>query len=158
MRSDIINLSTADFSQLAGEILKSGNMLRFRANGSSMVPTVCDGDILVVAPLGRRLPRFGDIVLHHSADTGALIAHRIVGSRKQDNGLEFFTRGDANLIQKEMVGADEILGRIVRIEHQSGGSSCTTGFRAYFAALIAIARSKTRRFVRRIRSFFRRRG
>jgi len=103
-------LSSATFSSLAQELSASGISFRFRAVGQSMYPTICNGEILHVEPIGNEKLVCGDIVLFHRCD--GLKAHRIVKIR----GEAFVTRGDSSLQVDGEVGREQIVGRVVAKE------------------------------------------
>jgi hypothetical protein len=64
------------FENLICDYLKSGCMVRFRASGSSMHPTIRQDEIVIVAPVQPICPVIGDILL--SCCSGKLSAHRLV--------------------------------------------------------------------------------
>src|SRR5207302_2357917 len=53
--------------ELAAQVLKDSGMLRLRASGSSMLPSVWPGDILTIRPHSFERWRPGDIALYLSA-------------------------------------------------------------------------------------------
>lgn len=88
-------------------LLALGYSVRFRANGSSMYPTIRDGELITVVPAGPSEVRKGDIVLYRS-DHG-VIAHRVKGS----GPTRFRLRGDAADADDAPVGPQRILGKVV---------------------------------------------
>ena len=79
-----------------------------------MVPTIADGDILIVDPL-TSLPSIGDIVLFSRG--GEFKAHRIISKRSQG----FITRGDAGDEPDGMVQEEDLIGRVVAKQCQISG-------------------------------------
>ncbi|MBT0770964.1 signal peptidase I [Kineosporia sp. J2-2] len=76
----------------------------------SMAPAVRAGDVLLVAPLGARPARVGEVVTYRRPGTGALVTHRI--TTVDDEGRAYRTRGDANLVDDAgPVPAGAVLGR-----------------------------------------------
>lgn len=65
-------------------------MVRYR--GISMYPTLRDGELLRLEPLGATLPRAGDVIVFAGAHPGHQIIHRVL--RRQGGAV--VTRGDNN--------------------------------------------------------------
>jgi GNAT superfamily N-acetyltransferase len=71
-----LNLGAGDLAELAAEILERGGCLSFRATGSSMQPTLRDGDLLKVVPVELSSLGPGDVVLYRAPD-GCAAVHRV---------------------------------------------------------------------------------
>ncbi len=93
--------------ELAAEVLRTSGRLRFRATGTSMLPSVLPGDVLTIEPVAISEASLGDLLLYHR--DGRFWVHRLV--RKAPDLL--CTRGDALEAQDPPVSPDEILGRVV---------------------------------------------
>jgi signal peptidase I len=121
------------FSELLEETLNRGHSIRFRAPGDSMYPTIRDGDVITVTPLGASSVTIGDIILYqHKA---GVTVHRVMRILKrneeasrsalkgsQDRSfsetLHFFLRGDAAVVFDDPVSADQILGKVTLVERE----------------------------------------
>ncbi len=79
--------------ELIAEEFRAGREVRFRVTGSSMVPTVWPGDVIVVRPVDAGPVRPGGLLLFRR--DGRLVVHRVVGRSLRENSLQFITRGDA---------------------------------------------------------------
>jgi signal peptidase I len=115
------------------EILKQGHSIRFRAPGDSMYPTIRNGDVITVTPLGASSVTNGDIILYqHRSGVAAHRVMRII-KRSEENSrsalkdpqdrsssetLHFFLRGDAALVFDDPVSADHILGKVTLVERE----------------------------------------
>jgi hypothetical protein len=79
---------------LTDDLMANDCQIRFRARGSSMHPTIRDGEPIVLQRIDLAQLRRGDIVLSRQRDR--LFAHRIVKLTKAD-GLptSLLLRGDA---------------------------------------------------------------
>jgi len=110
-----LHVDTENFCALTKATLDAGHAFRFRANGRSMQPTVHNGDIIKVIPMGNYRLRLGDIALHR-ASGGGMVVHRIIWTTHR--GLEkiYYTRGDAFGANSERVAETDILGRATQIE------------------------------------------
>lgn len=103
------------FQVLSAELLADGLMIRFRASGQSMTPTIQDGEAITVAPVHVVDVRRGDILLYRSGR--GLLAHRVVRIEPQRDGAPQLTlRGDASLTEDEPIAAAQVLGRVVSVE------------------------------------------
>lgn len=88
--------------------LASGNKVRITLVGSSMQPTLCEGDVLTLAP-PERDPKVGDIVLFRYR--GLHLLHRIVAVE----GDSYIIRGD-NSAGTECCRREDIVGILVNVE------------------------------------------
>jgi hypothetical protein len=96
---------------LISATLRAGHVVRFRALGSSMVPALWPGDVLVAKPLDGAPPAIGDITLTMS-DRG-LIVHRLVEQRLRDGETLIVTRGDALATCDPATPASAVVGVVV---------------------------------------------
>jgi signal peptidase I len=105
------------FDHLCLSLLQQGCSVRFQAPGSSMHPTILDGDIITVQPVQASHIVCGDIILYHSQ--GGVIAHRVVRIHKSNNETPLWIlRGDAFGACEEQVVAQQVLGRVVSVERR----------------------------------------
>lgn len=104
------------FEEITSELLASGYGFRFQARGRSMFPTIEDGDMVHVRPLGERKLRTGDIVLVRVHQE--FKAHRIV----QKRGKRLVLRGDAGHDNDGTFVRDQILGLVIAKESVPTGS------------------------------------
>ncbi|MGZ3530697.1 MAG: S24/S26 family peptidase [Vulcanimicrobiaceae bacterium] len=86
---------------------------RMRLTGKSMIPTVRDGDELIVVPQTSK-PRFGDVIVF--AHQGILVAHRVIGVSG-----EILAAGDASRGKREHVREPEILGTATHVLRHNDG-------------------------------------
>ena len=113
MRS--LSLDGAELAALSAGVLGRGGAFRFRARGGSMAPFIRDGDTLTVAPVEAAALRVGDVVLYR-ADGDRLAAHRVVARRLEGDRRRWVTRGDAAKGPGDVVAAEQVLGRVVRVQ------------------------------------------
>lgn len=79
--------------------------------GGSMGPYLASGrDAVVLAPMGERACRVGDICLYRR-DNGAYILHRIVGRR----GDTYTFAGDAQTTREYGIRKEQLLGRVTAV-------------------------------------------
>ena len=107
----------APFAETIEDLLRSGHVVRFHADGWSMHPTIRYGEILMVEPVAHSPLHTGDILLYRRAH--AAIAHRLVGMSSSTAGRSTLTlRGDAADCDDSPVGLDQVLGRVVAVERR----------------------------------------
>jgi signal peptidase I len=107
-------LAGAALGELSRAVLERGVSFRFRAMGGSMYPLIENGDVLTVAPLGRRPLCPGDVVEFRDPGHGGLRVHRVVGRR---NGA-CLVQGDGVAAPDGWVPLENILGRVTEITRQ----------------------------------------
>jgi hypothetical protein len=106
---------SAQFSDVVESLLSRGIRVRFRAAGKSMLPTVRDGEHLIVAPVSSREIVRGDVVLCET--WRGPVAHRVEAIETNAAGARLFLlRGDASLSRDRPVPASALLGRVVGVE------------------------------------------
>ena len=93
-------------------VLRRGRPCRFEARGSSMHPSIRDGDIVTVRPLGPAGPRVGDVVAFVVPGSESVRIHRVVGT----DGGRFLLKGDNGLVDDGLVERPDILGDVARVE------------------------------------------
>ncbi len=108
-----------------------------------MYPSIREGELITVEPVVASDVTLGDIVLYRSQR--GLIAHRVIQvSRPQsepsayraagfslrassgEGTLGFLSQGDASLCRDEPVGAEQILGRVIRVERDGHSVALAT--------------------------------
>lgn len=103
------------FIHVLEELLREGHPVRFRAPGWSMHPTIRNGEIITVAPLGRSPVRVGDVVLYRRGR--AAIAHRVIRVRSASGrSVGFVLQGDAAPSCDRPIELAQVLGRVLAIE------------------------------------------
>ncbi|MEO8519830.1 MAG: S24/S26 family peptidase [Acidobacteriota bacterium] len=108
----MVHRDAAMFLDACERLLADGCAVRFRAEGTSMLPTVADGELLLVAPVRVEDIGRGDILLCR-CPAGAL-AHRVADISTIPGGSrEFLLRGDGKLGCDAPVAAADVLGRVM---------------------------------------------
>jgi signal peptidase I len=122
---------TKVFPELISHLLTEGHTARFSAPGDSMYPTICDGDMITVAPVQTASVTAGDIILYRHRS--GVAAHRVKRIIKPSEGpsrnahydsqnlsssetLQLILRGDAAVVYDDPVGVDRILGKVILVE------------------------------------------
>jgi signal peptidase I len=103
---------------LAAEVVKNFGRVRLRVEGTSMVPVICPGDLVVVERASVREMAPQEIAVF--AREGRLIMHRVI-ARSGSPGCEYLiTRGDRTRRDDAPVSGSELIGRVTRIGRRNG--------------------------------------
>jgi hypothetical protein len=112
-----VNLEAPDFLEHARQMLSRGIPVEMRMSGSSMRPTIEDGDIVTIIPVSDLPIKPGDIVLYQTRFDTAVI-HRVV---RIDRGLSeklVVTRADSSNQNDVPAPVHRVLGRVNLIERE----------------------------------------
>ena len=103
------------FGAVVAEALTTGTVVRFSAEGTSMYPTIRDGEVITIAPIstGEDAIVCGDVLLCRH-DT-RMLAHRLVGVTTRGAERRFHFRGDAKAACDAPVGADAVVGKVISV-------------------------------------------
>ena len=102
---------------LAADILRSGGSVRLQALGTSMLPSIWPGDVLVIDGNAGERVTLGDLAL--VGRDGRFFIHRLVGRIEAQDQVQWITRGDALSENDPPVPVSELLG-IVSAVHRNG--------------------------------------
>lgn len=151
--------------ELAGEVVRTFGRVRVRVTGTSMIPAVWPGDVLVVERRPPEKLQRGEIAV--AEREGTLVAHRVVAPSAPFVAPGFnpasprptatvITRGDSQLLADEPLRPDELLGTVVLIERGTSARQPrrALGFAARLLAAIARRSTTAARVLVRLHSIF----
>ncbi len=101
------------FQPVLRSLLEEGLTVRFEAGGRSMLPTIHDGDTLVVEPVDPSSIERGDVLVVEGSK--CVRAHRVVGGVGRDGGT-LIIRGDALRLPDAPSASEKVLGRVAEVE------------------------------------------
>ena len=102
------------FVGLTRELLQRGCHVRFRAAGTSMHPTIRDGEVVTVAPASGDAFAVGDVLLCRFGRRPT--AHRVVAVQPSDDGRPVLhLRGDNLCSPDGPVRAEDVIGRVLTV-------------------------------------------
>jgi signal peptidase I len=110
-----VTLETPDFLEQARQLLSKSIPVELRMSGSSMSPSIEDGDVVTVEPITGDPIRQGDIVLYQSRYDTAVI-HRVVRLDRSSPERFILTRGDSATQSDLPIPLHRILGRVKLVE------------------------------------------
>ena len=115
----VVDQDKKALKDFASGLLGEGKMVRMRAGGNSMYPSIRAGSILHIKSLkvpGEVL--IGDIIAWEREDD--MIVHRVTHKYRTDNQCFFITRGDSSLSSDRPVAFEDIAGKVVLVETGRG--------------------------------------
>ncbi|QUV85225.1 S24/S26 family peptidase [Chloracidobacterium aggregatum] len=121
-------LESPDILRTARAELMRDGVYRFRVNGSTMRPTISDGDWLTVEQVPTTQLGVGDIVLLCTSSQTAVV-HRILRFEQRHATTYVVTRGDAAEGLDVSVPVSNVVGRVLRIESNGVRHDLTTFWR-----------------------------
>jgi len=101
------------FGAVIEHVLTAGTTVRFRAEGTSMYPTIRDGEAITIASIAAADVVRGDVLL--CRHEGRMLAHRVVEVTTRGADRFFELRGDSKAACDTLVSADAVVGRIVGV-------------------------------------------
>jgi signal peptidase len=105
------------FGAVIERALTGGTTVRFRAEGTSMYPTIRDGEAITIAAIATNDIVRGDVLLCRHKKR--MVAHRVVNVAACGTERFFELRGDSKGSCDMPVGADAVVGRIIGV-HRNG--------------------------------------
>ena len=136
---------------LLAEVLRRFGEIRLRVSGTSMLPAIRPGDILIVGRCTIDELGSGDVVLFRSGER--LFAHRVARTCVGEGPSVLITKGDALMSDDPPLPFSQVLGRVTaicpgerllrdRIRDSKIGSACGM---AKHGCLAALGRLRRRR-------------
>ncbi|SRR6266576_248262 len=101
------------FGAVIEKALTAGATVRFRAEGSSMYPTIRDGEAVTIAAVCTDDVVRGDVLLCRHEQR--MVAHRVVGVGSRGRERFFELRGDSKASSDMPVDVDAVVGRIIDV-------------------------------------------
>jgi hypothetical protein len=136
-KAEELPLSGPALLELMGAVLARGAAFRFCARGWSMAPFIRDGDVITVSPLGRDLPRAGEVVAFVRPEGGNLVVHRAVARR----GTALLIQGDGVAEYRDgVIPAENLVGRVTCVERE--GRKVCLGLGPERAAIAWLSRAR----------------
>jgi signal peptidase I len=132
-----VNLETPDFLEHARQLLSQSIPIEMRMSGSSMRPTIEDGDVITIEPVAEDRIAPGDIILYQSRYDTAVI-HRVVRVERSLPERTVVTRGDAAAQTDVPVPFNKVLGRVRLVERAGAPVKLVRPARKLASRLIAL--------------------
>lgn len=102
-------------ASLMRQAIRQGRTVGLRIRGNSMYPTLKDGSMVLVEPLGERELQRGDIVVWHRQDGGtAMIVHRVLRCYHFEGRRYLVTKGDHVLTTDLPIQESDVIGAVCK--------------------------------------------
>jgi signal peptidase I len=101
---------------LGFSLLAEGKILKIKADGYSMYPTVKPGSIIYIEPLIENMSPVPGEIIAWKRESG-FVVHRLVKITRNSDETSYFTRGDSCSSEDQPVTKELIAGRVVRVEN-----------------------------------------
>ena len=105
---------------LGFSLLAEGTILKIKANGYSMYPSIKPGTTIFIEPLEDYSNLLPGEIIAWKRESG-FVVHRFVRSERRGNDIIYYTRGDSSKFEDKPVTRDQIAGKVVRIENENNG-------------------------------------
>lgn len=104
---------------LGFSLLAEGTILKIKANGYSMYPSIKPGTTIFIEPMedySDLLP--GEIIAWKRVS--GFVVHRFIRTENRGNEVYYYTRGDSCRFEDKPVTSNQIAGKVIRIEDRKG--------------------------------------
>ena len=109
------SLSGAVTIELIQAAFAKDALFRFKVKGFSMSPFIKDEDIITLSPVWRSKGALGKLVACVCPEHKKLVVHRVVGRKSN----RYLIRGDSCLEPDCLMGKEDILGCVTKIEREN---------------------------------------
>jgi signal peptidase I len=119
-RSERLSLDSPTLLEYARFELSRRRSLRFRMSGTSMRPTIDDGDVVTVEPIEATAVQPQDVIFYVSA-SGIPLVHRVIAFEQRSGCTYVVTRADHAQVTNIPVPLAQVLGRVTTIQRHGSG-------------------------------------
>jgi signal peptidase I len=103
---------------LGFSLLAEGKILKIKADGYSMYPSIKPGSVIFIEPLEENSSPVPGEIIAWKRESG-FVVHRLVKIIMNENEILYFTRGDSCGYEDQPVTRDLIAGKVVLVENQN---------------------------------------
>lgn len=132
------NCATNPKQSLLVQALTEHGSCRFLVSGSSMLPTLWPGDLVLIQRRPLQQLVVGDVVLHQS--DGRFFLHRLESCQTHDDRVYFVTRGDAMPQRDPPFSSAHLLGVLAGVQRDGDWLSLPLRMPATARVLAALVR------------------
>jgi signal peptidase I len=112
-------LSHSVLKEIGFTLLAEGKTLKVKAEGYSMYPAIKPGSVIYIEPFGEGNWPVPFEIIAWKKESG-FVVHRFVRFLKEEEEVQFITRGDSCMAEDDPVTFDQLAGRVVRVETPEG--------------------------------------
>lgn len=103
------------FSAIIDALIRKGVSVKFRVNGTSMLPGIRTGDVIQLSPFQGRFPELGDVVARMADSHQSIVIHRIIKIQKQG----YLIKGDSLFKADGLFHRESIIGFVSGIQREN---------------------------------------
>lgn len=107
-----LSLGSSDLAELAAEVFDRGGGISFVALGSSMLPTLRDGDLLAAVPQDPFSIKKGVLLMYRTGEDRAAV-HRVADAGRISSHGEILLSSDSSPQDRYRISIEQVMGRIV---------------------------------------------
>lgn len=100
---------------LGFSLLGEGTILKIKAGGYSMYPSIKPGTTIFIEPQAEYINLVPGEIIAWKRESG-FVVHRLIRTEKKVNEIIYITRGDSSKYEDTPVNMDQIAGKVIRIE------------------------------------------
>ncbi|HBE41327.1 MAG TPA: hypothetical protein DDW27_09010 [Bacteroidales bacterium] len=104
---------------LGFSLLAEGRILKIKADGYSMYPSIKPGTTIFIETLAENKILLPGEIIAWKRESG-FVVHRFARSEYKGNEVFYYTRGDSCIREDEPVTRDQIAGKVIRTEDRKG--------------------------------------
>ncbi len=148
-----LNLGSSALAELAAEVFDRGGTISFIAMGSSMLPTLKDGDLLTAVPEDAYSIKQGDLLLYRAEDGHAAV-HRVSDTSRISSHAELTLSSDSDPDDLYRIPIEQVMGKVVSAARDGKAvridSVASDKPQTFFASLVTRFKSVPRNTAARI--------
>lgn len=114
----------------------------FQVVSPSMEPALRLGTVVIVEQVDPTEVEVGDIISFYSRDPdiyNSIVTHRVDGIKQKDDGVVFYTKGDANPARDKLsVKGNQFIGKVTDVSNILGSFVMLLSYKGVFALLILV--------------------
>jgi len=100
---------------LGFSLLAEGTILKIKADGYSMYPSIKPGTTIFIEPLKEDENIVPEQIIAWKRESG-FVVHRLIRTENRVDQVLYYTRGDSCKYEDKPVTADQIAGKVIRVE------------------------------------------
>ena len=100
---------------LGFSLLAEGKILKIKADGYSMYPSIKPGTTIYIEPLKEYFSPAPGQIIAWKRESG-FVVHRLIRTENKEDKVFYYTRGDSCRYEDKPVTADQISGKVIRVE------------------------------------------
>ena len=105
-------------TDLGFSLLAEGTILKIKANGYSMYPSIKPGTTIFIEPLEDYSDLLPGEIIAWKRESG-FVVHRFLRTEYSGNEVYYYTRGDSCRFEDKPFTSNQIAGKVIRIDNEN---------------------------------------